>query len=88
MCSSLENTIFELNFSDIEMACFSAIHACVAYCVVMARLDTSPRSEAASRGMNLFRGLFQVVNRIVTKSTRFVSGMFRVSSLVLIRVPS
>ena len=84
----LEKTTFELNFSAIETACCSAMHVHFPNCVVMDRLDTNPRREATSCSVNLFRELFQVVDKIVTKSTRFVVGMLRVRSLVLMRVPS
>ena len=50
--------------------------------VVRARFYASPRREATSYSMNLFREMFQVVNRIVTKSLRFVSAILRVRSLV------
>ena len=41
------------------------------YCAVRNRFNVSPKRGATSRSMNLFRGMFQVVNRIVTKSLRF-----------------
>ena len=52
-----------------------------------AMLDTSPIREATSRSVNLFRELFQVVDMIVTKSTRFVSWMISVKCLVLMHAP-
>ena len=60
--------MFDLNFSAMETSCCSAMHAHFTYCVVRARLDVSPRREATSRSTNIFRELFQVVYRIVTKS--------------------
>ena len=50
-------------------------------------LDTSSRREATSRSVNLFCGLFQVIDMIVTKYARFVPGMFRIRSIVLMHVP-
>ena len=79
----LEKTAFELNFSATETACCSAMHACFTHCVVRARLGTSPKREATSHSVNLFRELFQVVDRIVTKSTRIVPEMLRLRSLTL-----
>ena len=88
LCFLLEKTTFELNFSAMEDARCSAMRLCFTHCVIMARFDTSHRREATSLIMNLFRELLQVVNRIVTKSLRVVSGMLKVTSLVLIHVPS
>ena len=88
MCFPLEKTTFELNLSALETACCSAIYAHFDHCVVRARLDTIPTREATSRRVNLFSELLQVVDSIVTSSTCFVSGMFRVMSLVIMHVPS
>ena len=85
-CFPLEKTTFGLNFSAMETACCSAIHAHFTHCVVRYRLDTIPRGEATSRSVNLFRELFEVVDRKVMKSARFVSVIIRVRSLVLIHV--
>ena len=84
----LENTTFELNFSTMETSCCSAMHVCFVQCVVVARFVTRTRREATSRSVKLFRELFQVVNRIVTKSTIFVSEMLRVRYLVLMHMSS
>ena len=84
---TLEKTTFELNFSAMETVCFSAMHVYITHCVVRARLDAIPRIEDTSRSANLFRELFQVVDVIVTKSARFVSGMLRIRSLVLMHAP-
>ena len=73
----------ELNFSAIETTCCSAMHVRFSHCVVSHVLGTSPRRDATSRSVNLFRELFQVVDMIVTKSARCVSGMLRVTSLGL-----
>ena len=78
--------MLELNFSAMETARCSVTHVNFTYCVVRARLDTSPRREATSCIVNLFRELFQVVDRIVTKSTHSSSGMLIVMSLVLMHV--
>ena len=75
-------------FSVIETACCSAMHVFFTHCVVRTRFDTIPRREATSRSVNLFRELFQVVNRIFIKSLRVVYGMIRVRSLVLMHAPS
>ena len=83
----LENIAFELNLSTTEMACCSVMHAHFTHCVVRAKLGMSPRREATSRSVNIFRELFQVVDRTVTSSAPFVSGMLVVRSLVLMRVP-
>ena len=64
------------------------MHAHFFHCVVRFRLDTSSSREDASRSVNLFRELFQLVDRIVTSSALFVSRTLRESSLVLIHVPS
>ena len=50
--------------------------------VVRARLNTSPRRDSTSRSVNLFREMFQVVDKIVISSERFVSEMLRLRSLV------
>ena len=71
LSSPLEKTKFELNFSATEMACCSTIIVCFTRFVVRARLDTSYAREATLRRANLFREIFQVVDRIVTKSARF-----------------
>ena len=78
----------ELNFSAMETVCCSAMHAHFTHCMVRARLDISPRKEATSRSVSLFRELFQVVDRIVSKSTYFVSRILRVMSLVLMHAPN
>ena len=83
----LENKTFELNLSAMETACCSKMHVCFIHCVVRARLDKSPRREATSRSVNLFRELFQVVDRTVMSSARVVSGIRMVRSLMLMRVP-
>ena len=88
LCFPLEKKTFELHFRTTETACFSAMHVHFTHFVVRARLHTIPMREATSYSVNLFRGLFQVVNRIVTKSARFVSGILRVRSFVLTHVPS
>ena len=49
--------------------------------------DTSPKREAISRSANIFREMFQVVNRIVTNSSHFLFGMLKVRFLVLIQTP-
>ena len=87
LCFPLEKTTFELNFSAIETACFGDTCVNFTHFMVRARLDTSPRKEDTWRIMNLFRELFQVVDVIVTKSARFVSGMLRIRSLVLMHAP-
>ena len=69
----LEKTTFELTFSATETTCFSAMHVHFTHCVVRARVDTSPKREATSRSVNLFRELFQVVYITFTNSARFVS---------------
>ena len=79
---------FDLNFGATENACCSETHMHFTHYVVRARFGTSPRREITSLSMNLFRELFQVVNRIVTKSSRFVSVMLRVGHFVIMRVPS
>ena len=84
---SLEKTTFEMNFSAMEKACFSAMHVCFAHFVVRSRLGTIPRREATSRSMNHFHGLFQVVDMIVTKYASFLSGILRIRSFVLMHVP-
>ena len=64
-------------------------NACVFnHCVVRDRFDASLIREATSRSVNLFRDLFQVVDRIVTKFARFVSEILRERSLVLMHVTS
>ena len=88
LCFLLEKTTFELNLSAMEMACCSKIHVNFTHCVVRDRLDTIPRREAISRSVKLLRELFQVFDRIVTSSTRFVPGTLRVRTLVLMHVPS
>ena len=80
--------MFEFNFSVMEIVHCSAICAHCTHFVVRARFDTSPKRKDTSRSVNLFRKLFQVVNRIVTKSFRFVSGMLRARSLVLMHAPN
>ena len=80
--------MFELNFSAMKMACFSAAHAHFTHYVVRDVFDTSSMGEATSLSMNLFRELFQVVTMIVTKSLRVVSEMIRASYLVLMHCPS
>ena len=55
---------------------------CFSHYLVRDRFDTSPKREATSHSVNLLREMFQVVNRIVTKSSRFVSGIIRVRFLV------
>ena len=84
----LEKTKLELSFIAMETACCSAMHVHFNHCVVTARLDTCHRREATSLSVSLFRELFQVVDRIVTNSARFVPGILVVSSLVLIHVPT
>ena len=56
--------------------------------VVRTGLDAIPRREETSCSVNLFREMFQVVGRIVTKSARFVPGVLRVRSFVLMHLPS
>ena len=82
-CLPLEKTTFELNFSAMETLCCNAMHVCFTHFVVRVRLNTSYRRDTTSRSMNLLRELFQSVNKIVTKSARFASGMIRVRSLAL-----
>ena len=84
----LEKKTFELNFSAMETACCSAMHAHFIHCLIGARLDTSPRRDATSRSVNLFRELFQVFDMIFTKSALFVSEMLIVRSLELTHMPS
>ena len=84
----LENAMLELNFSAMEMACCNAIYVHFNHFAVRDRLNKGPRREATSRSVNPFRELFQVVDRIVTSSARFASGMLRVRSIVLIHSPS
>ena len=84
----LEKTTLGLNFSVMEPACCSATHMCFDHSVIRARFCTSPRKEATSCSVNLCRELFQVVDRIVTKSARVVSGILIVRSLVLFQIPS
>ena len=60
---------------------------CLNYFLVKDRLATRPKKEATSCSVHLSRDLFQVVNRIVTKSFRFVSGILRVRFLELIHAP-
>ena len=79
---------FGLNFSATETACWSAMHVCCTYCVVKARFETSPKREATSRSANLFRELFQVVNRIVTNYSHFVYGTLKVRFLVSMEILS
>ena len=67
----------------MEIACCSIIHVHFTHRVVRSRLDTSPRREATSSSVNFLRDIFLVVDRIVTSSARFVAGMLRVRSLVL-----
>ena len=86
LCFPFEK-MFELNFSAMWMARCRATHAHFTHCVVRDMFGTSPRREATLRSMNLFREIFQVVDRIVTSSTRFVSGMLRVRCLVLMCNP-
>ena len=84
----LEKRTFKLNFGTMETACCSSIYVYFTHCVVRARLDTSPRRKATSFSVNLFRELFQVVDRMVTKSARFVPGILMVRFLVLMRILS
>ena len=86
LCFPLVKLAFELKFSTRDTTCWSAIQVHLTYCVVRARFDTSPKREATSRSVNLFREPFQVVNRIVTKSLHFVSGALRVRSLALMNI--
>ena len=89
LCFPLEKTTLDLSFSAIETACCSATNVHFIHCVVFRdRLDMSPRREVTSRCVNLFRELFQVVNKIVTMSAGFVSGMLMARSLVLMHFPS
>ena len=78
MCFPLAKTTFELNFSLMDTECCSAMQVHFTHCVKRDRFDVSPKREAISRRANLFRGMFQVVNMIVTKSCRFVSGILKV----------
>ena len=41
-----EKTTFELNFSAMETACFSAMHMHLTRCAIRARLETSPSRES------------------------------------------
>ena len=84
----LEKTTLELKFSAMETACCSTMHVCFTHCVVRTRFDASPRREAISHRVNLFREMLQVVDRIVTKGAHFVSGMFMIRSLALTHAPS
>ena len=79
---TLEKKTFELDFSTIETVCYSSMHVHFTHCVVRIMLDTSPRREDTSRSVNLFRELFSIVDRIVTRSSNFVSGILSVRSLV------
>ena len=88
LCFPLEKATFELNFSSMEMACCITMHVHFTHCVVRARLDASPRREDNSRSIKLFHEIFPVVNMIVIKSARFMSGMFRVRYAVLMHAPS
>ena len=72
----------------METACCREMHVCFTYCVVMARLDARPRREDASRSVNLFSEMFQVVDRIVAKSARFVSVILMLRSFALMHVVS
>ena len=72
----------------MQTAFCSEMHAYFTHCVVRSRLDANPRREDTSRSVNNFRELLQVVDMIFTKSTRFVSAMLRVRSLVLMHAPS
>ena len=58
LCFLLEKITFELNFSVMETAYFSAMHAYFTHCVVRARLEIRPRREATSRSVKLLRELF------------------------------
>ena len=85
---SFEKATLELNFIAMKTMFSSAMHVNFTHFVVRARLHSIPRREATSRSVKLFHELFQVVDRIVTKSTLFVSGILMVRSLVLMHVPS
>ena len=63
----LAKTEFELNLSTIRTWCYSVIQACLNYCVVRARFDTSHKREDTSCIVILFRDLFHLVNMIFTK---------------------
>ena len=84
----LEKTKFELNLSAMETACYSSMCVCFTHCVARARLDATPRREDTSRSVNLLRELFQMFNMITTSSARFMSGILRLKSLLLMHVPS
>ena len=58
----------ELNFSASDEACWSAIQVSLTHCVVRAWLDTIPKREANSHSVSIFRDLFHVVSKILTKS--------------------
>ena len=87
LCFPLEKKEFELNFSVMGTECCSAMCVHFTHCVVRARLETISRREATSRSVNIFRELFQVVDRTVAKSARFMSGMLRLRPLVLMHTP-
>ena len=76
----------KLNFNSMETSCCSAMNVHFIHWVVMARLDTSTRREFTSLSVNLFRELFQVIDRMVTKSERFLSVIHMVRYIVLMNV--
>ena len=46
LCLPLANTAFGLNFSAIDIACYSMTQVCVTHCVVRARFDDIPKRKA------------------------------------------
>ena len=88
MCFPLAKTNFELNFSAAEIVRCNVMQVHFTCCVARARFDTILKRKAISRSANIFLELFQVINMIVTKSCRFVSGMIKVRLLVLMHTPS
>ena len=88
LCFPLSNKTFELNFSVIERVCCSAMWVNFNYFVLKARFCTRPKIEATTLSANLFRELFQVVKKIVTKFFLFMSGILTLRFLVLMHTPS
>ena len=64
----VENNFFELNFSEMETACCSAPCLHFNHYLVRTKLENIPKRETTPRIGNLFRELFQVFDRKVTKS--------------------
>ena len=63
------------------------MQVCLTHCAVKDMFGTSPKREATSHNVILFRGLLQVVNSVVTKSLCFVSVTLRVRFLALMHSP-